>query len=191
MKYDIVEFVVGKRAPQPFWPSARIDGGKMSQDAEGAVIIALYINRPTHSEMRNLNRPIAVRYISNDDGCFLCLLGFGETRQLIFDLQQDPTLYPAEEMKTRLAAWGVANLWSIIIINSASGILLRHQAAAAPEELLLELSKSMNKAAQTKNFSEHYRVFMERCNRKPLKDLWGEAAPAGTFGKELVMKWIK
>ncbi|MDR2175568.1 MAG: hypothetical protein LBO82_06490 [Synergistaceae bacterium] len=187
MGTQVIVFVEGRIAPQPLWPSETKDGGKMLQDIEGAVIVPLYIESPSYVETVAFDQTIEARYIADDkNGCCLTLLGFGKKKPLIFSLPHDPTAYPQEQHKKRLASWTVSAFWSILAIDSSNGVLIRNRSVTAPRALLQGLSKSMEKALQTPDFSEIYKQFRAQCDRIPLNTLWRNAVPAGIFGEEIL-----
>ena len=110
---NYVAFEVGKTAPHPFWPSETVDGAKLLQDKDGGVFIVIYLNRPQTSEIKDCQkRNISIGCIEEPGGCSLYLLKF-EKSNILLDLSQDPTRYPAEEKEERLKHWKETNLSNV------------------------------------------------------------------------------
>ena len=132
----MIQLTRGQQAPEPFLPHPGAEGARFEQMDTGDWIIIIYMGQPSKEERKIVRKAkIMTRYLIDESKTMVIALIRFESSPMIYELVFDPTRYKAIEWKDRIEWWNESTTVSLLVIDSATGIIEGIRVANMPKPL--------------------------------------------------------
>ena len=179
----MLQLMCGQQAPVPFLPHAGAEGAGFEQMDTGEWFI-IYMGEPSKEERKIVRKAkILTRYLIDESNTMVMALIRFQSSPIIYELVFDPTKYRAIEWKDRIDWWDKSNTVSLLLIDSATGIIGAIRLANMPKTLWEAWRESWRKSLSIEDYSRKYSEWISALWQHPTMELWNKAVPSGIFGE--------
>jgi hypothetical protein len=180
----MIQITLRQQAPEPFWPVPGAEGARFEQMDTGEWIIVIYMGKASKEERKIVRKAkILTRYLIDESSTMvMALIRFGAS-PIIYELVFDPTRYKAIEWKDRIDWWDKSNTVSLLLIDSATGIIGAIRVANMPKTLWEVWRESWLKSVSIEEYSRKYSAWIKTLWQRKTLELWNMATPSGQFGE--------